>query len=528
MRKTQHAVHGAIAALASAALISGCAAAAGGGASGTATSASAGQSSSGATVVIGTSATPATLDPEIASDVQTDFTDAAMYDTLVNYNASGQIVPELATSWSYNADATEVTLTLRSGVKFHSGDPFTAADVVFTLDRIASLNTGVASFLTAYKSSAAVGTYKVVISLNQTDTTFVGALSEALILDSKLVKQHEGSDSAQSWLASHDAGSGPYTLTSYTPNEQATFKRFSGYWDYNAARPAVLEYEYISSSTTLSEDLKAGQINIASGLSPSALSEFKNNPGFNVLSLPSLVQRYAVMNNQAPPLNNIKVREAIQLAYDYSGDIEAVADGQGTQATGLVAPGVACRVDSGPVTQNVAEAKQLIKEAGATGDTLTLVYQSIPEHVAAATLLASDLEAIGLKVQLKTVTYPQYTSMITSASTTPDLAILWDFPYYPEIGPMLYRVYDSKFINQTNYSRYSNATVDSLLQQGMDTTNSAQACSDFEAAQRQIIADHVIVNMTDESVPIVTTSNITGISYLPTFQVFDPAQITVG
>src|ERR1700712_5608936 len=92
---------------------------------------SSGSASSGAradTVIIGTGAIPQTLDPILGSDVQTDFTDGALYDKLVDYDANGNLVPQIATAWDYNADATQVTLTLRDDVTFHNGDKLTSAD----------------------------------------------------------------------------------------------------------------------------------------------------------------------------------------------------------------------------------------------------------------------------------------------------------------------------------------------------------------------------------------------------------------
>ncbi|KJL45081.1 ABC transporter substrate-binding protein [Microbacterium trichothecenolyticum] len=204
MRTNRTRVLGAITAgLAVGALVTACA-------SGSATPSS--SSDRDDTVIIGTGATPQTLDPILASDVQTDFTVGGAYDKLIDYDDDGAIVPLVATEWTYNGDATAVTLTLRDDVVFHSGNPLTAADVVYTLDRIASLGIGVSSFLSSYASSTAVDDTTVEIALNGTNTTFVGALSKVYILDSALVSENEGSDQGQAWLATNDAGSGPEAI----------------------------------------------------------------------------------------------------------------------------------------------------------------------------------------------------------------------------------------------------------------------------------------------------------------------------
>ena len=103
------------------------------------------------TVIIGTGATPQSLEPAIADEVQTDFTASSMYDKLVTFDDEGSLVPRLATQWEFGDDAASVTLTLRDDVTFHSGNPFTAADVVYTLDRVKKL--GLASLRSSRTTS---------------------------------------------------------------------------------------------------------------------------------------------------------------------------------------------------------------------------------------------------------------------------------------------------------------------------------------------------------------------------------------
>lgn len=481
------------------------------------------------TVIIGTGATPQSLDPILGSDVQTDFTDGAIYDKLVDYDAEGKLIPQLATAWEFNADATSVTLTLRDDVVFHSGTKLTAKDVVYTLERDKSLGLGVASFISLYTGSTAVDDTHVKIDLASTNSTFVGALSKIYVVDSALVEKNAGSDDAQAWLASNDAGSGPYRLTGYTANQQASLERFDTSWRFDADRPKNLVYRYISDSSTLRDELKAGGVDVVTGLNPTDLAALKSDSSLQQVVLPSALQTYVMMNTQSGVTADPRVREAIQLAYDYTGHISSILGGAGKVATGIVAPTVGCRVDAGASKQDVAAAKKLIAEAGVGGETLTLAYQStIPEQQKAATLMQSDLKAIGLNVELKTVTYPEYMAMIGKPETVPALAVLWDFPYYPEIGPMLYRVYDSKFIGQTNYSLFSDPKVDSLLEAGLADTDTTSACDDFTQAQKLILAARASVNISNPVTTTVVRKGIGGIAYDPTYQLFNPTMLTVG
>lgn len=494
--------------------------------SGTATGTSG--SSRADTVIIGTGATPQSLDPVLASDVQTDFTDAAMYDKLVGYDENGELVPQIATEWSYAPDATSVTLTLRDDVVFHSGTALTAADVVYTLDRDKRLGIGVASFLSSYDSATAVDDTHVEIALNTPNTTFVGALAKVYVVDSALVTENAGSDDGQAWLASNDAGSGVYALTGYTANQTAEFDRFEDSWRFDEARPASIVYRYIAESATLRDELSSGGVDVVTGLTATDLATFDGKSGFTVNTLPSYLQLYAMMNTQSGALADERVREAISLAYDYQGHVDTILSGNGEVASGVVAPNLACRVDTGTSEQDVAKAKELLAEAGVSNLTLTLAYQSvIPEHQKAATLLQSNLADIGVTLNLQTVTFPEYSSMVTAADTTPDMALLWDFPYYPEIGPMLYRVYDSQFIDQTNYGRYANPEVDRLLEAGIASTDTDAACGNYEQAQELIAAEHVGLNISNPTTSQVLRDGLGGITFDPTAQLFNITQLTV-
>lgn len=480
------------------------------------------------TIIIGTGAVPQSLDPILASDVQTDFTTGAMYDKLVDYDEDGALVPLLATEWAYDDAATTVTLALRDDVTFHSGNPLTADDVVYTLERDARLGLGVASFISTFASAEAVDDTHVTITLNAPNTTFVGALSKVYIVDSVLVAENEGTDDAQSWLASNDAGSGVYALDDYTANQSAELSRFDDSWRFDEARPENLVYRYITESSTLRDELASGGVDVVTGITPADQKTFADKDGFDMVSLPSMLQLYFMMNTQSGVTADPAVREAIQLAYDYEGHISSILSGNGEVATGIASPAVSCRVDAGASEQDVDAAKKIISDAGLEGTTLTLAYQSvIPEHQKAATLLQSNLKDIGLNLELKTVTYPEYMALISDPATVPDIGVLWDFPYYPEIGPMLYRVYDSSFIGQSNYGLYSNPEVDSLLEAGIASTDPDEACASFTAAQEQIIADRVSVNVSNPTTTTVTSSAVDGLAYRPTYQLFDPTLLTL-
>ncbi|BDZ51338.1 hypothetical protein GCM10025867_35790 [Frondihabitans sucicola] len=202
-----------------------------------------------------------TIDPARADYVQTDTVDQALYDTLVTYDASGTLVSSLATKFRYNSSVDAISVTLKSGVRFHDGSALTATDVKASLDRYKALGVGIDGQIPSYASTDVVNAHQVTIHLSKPDALFLGALSRIYILNSALVAKHEGTDQGQSWLLSHDAGSGPYTLGSVSSGTY-TLPRFSDYWTFDSARPKTLTLRRIDDTSTTKQEIVAGNVDV--------------------------------------------------------------------------------------------------------------------------------------------------------------------------------------------------------------------------------------------------------------------------
>lgn len=474
------------------------------------------------TIVIGSFNVAESLDPLQASDAHNDFNIAGMYDRLVDYDSEGKLIPKLAIDWKFDGTATQLNLTLRKDVKFHSGNTLTADDVVYTLERDKRIGSGAASFLSDFVSAKAEGPQDVAITLSKTDLDFIGALSMIYILDSKLVKEHAGTDDGQGWLASHEAGSGPFSMASYKPNQELDLTRFKDYWGFDAKRPGTLVLRMNTDASTNRDDFLAGNLDITMALNGVDVDAIRKNPKYQVVNIPEPVETYGWLNYHGKVTGDVRVREAIQLAYDYEGHLSSALGGQGSIADAILPAGMSCRVDAGKPVQDLAKAKQLIEQAGASGATVTVAYQpSVPEFNAAGTILQDSLKKIGLNAQLKAVTFPQYSAMISSPQTMPDIAIAWDFAAFPAVGPMLSRQWDSAFAGQTNPTRYSNPKVDQLLADAQAQTDPKKACEDYTAVQKQVLADHAVMYIAYPAVPMVSNRRVQTIPFSPTSQDFN-------
>ncbi len=484
--------------------------------------ASGGNGAKQSTIVVGSSNTAETLDPLQSSDAHNDFNLAPMYDRLLDFDAKGEKVPKLAAEWKFNADATKVTLALRQGVTFHSGNALTADDVVYSLDRARKIGSGAASFLSNYVSARSVDELHVEITLAKTDLDFVGALSQIYILDSKLVKPNEGSDNAQAWLGTHEAGSGPFAMGSYKPNQELNLARYKDYWEFDEKRPATIILRMINDSSANRDEFLAGNLDITMGLAAVDVQNISKDSKYEVVNIPAPRQTYAWLNTKGKITGDARVREAIQLAYDYDGHLTSALGGQGSIANSILPEGISCRVDAGKPRQDLARAKQLINEAGVAGTTVTVAYQpTVREFNAAGTILQDSLKKIGLNAELKAVTFPQYSALVSKPETMPDVALAWDFAAFPAAGPMLNREWNSAFAGQTNFTRYSDPKVDELLKKGLTAADQKEACDAFQDVQKQVLADHALLYIAYPAVTMLSDRKVGPIPFSPTQQDFN-------
>ena len=163
-----------------------------------------------------------------------------LYEGLVQYQpgtANRVVIPSLATSWTISPNGLTYTFQLRQGVKFHDGTSFTSAAVEPSFARRAAVNGGPAYMVSDISSVTAPGPYSVAIHLKQPNTAFLDYLASAYgpVMESPTaLAAHAGSDHAQTYLQTHDIGTGPYTLTAAKVGVKYQLQAYPGYWGSQA------------------------------------------------------------------------------------------------------------------------------------------------------------------------------------------------------------------------------------------------------------------------------------------------------
>ena len=465
-----------------------------------------------ATLVIAENEVPASFDPAQANNSTVDEIVSPLYDTLVDYDAGNQLQNRLAENYTTSPDGTTITFTLRQGVTFHDGTPLTARDVVYTLDRLKRIQVGVSSLIGAYASATAPDDRTVVVTLSKPYSPFVPTMSRVYVLNSALVSRNAGSDDGQSWLATNDAGSGPYKLDGYTTNTEARFSQYPTYWGGFTQQPKSVVIRYLPESGTQRDALRNGDVDYAMDIAPADLPAFRNDPRFTVSADPTFVQLYVWFNTQRGATANKDVRQAVTLAYDYGAHVQGILGGDGTVAQGPLPSAMSCHAALPEGRQNLEAARALFQKAGVTS--LSMTYLSaIEEMDRAATSLQSSLREIGVDLKIESLTYPAYAQLTTAVDTTPELGMLYAFPVTPDPSSVLEVNYTTPFIGTQNLANYSNPQVDDLVNRALASTDPAASCPLYEQAQQVIDSDYVAVNMANPKAVSVRRAGITGSGY---------------
>jgi peptide/nickel transport system substrate-binding protein len=386
------------------------------------------------------------LDPAVAYEFSGVLLAHNVYDTLVKFEGAdlSTIKAGLAQSWDIKDSGSQwdITFKLKSGVKFASGNPVTADDVVYSIQRALKLNKSPAFLFTDIaqlktESVKATDPSTVVISLPKTASpqAFLSILTFTIggIVDSKEVKTKEaGGDSGSGYLLDHSSGSGPFVIDHWTKSSEVLLKANPNYSGTKPALSGVL-VKHVPEPTNQQFALEKGDADVARNLSPQQVTALQGKQGVTITSGNSLQLVYVGMNVTVKPLDNVDVREALRTAVDYDGIVKLLS-GNAKKVQGIIPAGLAGYNEATPFQADVTKAKALLTKAGQTNITLELLVPTgpAPGGVAWSDLAAKlkeDWSKIGVTANVKQTT--QADLLTTYRAQKGQLVmILWgpDFP----------------------------------------------------------------------------------------------------
>jgi peptide/nickel transport system substrate-binding protein len=323
-----------------------------------------------------------------------------MYDSLLHKTPKLEYEPSLATAWQA-LDDTTWEFKLRQGVKFHNGDPFSAADVKFTFDRALDPATKSPQYgnIRAIKEVKIIDPYTVHLI---TDKPFP-LLLERLVFFPMIPKQHYEKVGAQAFASTAPVGTGPYRFVEWKRDQYLRLERFDGHWR-GPAPIKTLIIRVIPETATQVAELKTGGVDVIRNVSPDLLPDLKAHPNTSVSTAPILRTHYVQLDMREEPFTKKEARQAANYAIDRQAIIDKLMGGLGRTVPTIVNP-MAFGYD--PTVEgygyNPKKAKELLQQAGyPKGVDITLhTGSSAAFNRQLAEAIAEMLTEVGLRTNLK-------------------------------------------------------------------------------------------------------------------------------
>ena len=443
-------------------------------------------------LVIGIQLEPTNLDPTTggaAAAIRT-VTDLNVFNGLTRIDKDGAVQPDLATSWDISADGLTYTFHLKTGVKFSDGTPFSADDVKWTLDRDRAADSKSAQKqLFANIASVDVvdpATVKVTLTQPQGDFLYDMGWGDAVIVSPKTAETN----------VTNPVGTGPYIVGEWVKADHITLVPNP---NFTGTKPALdkVTFKFIADPSAASSAVLAGDVDVFSAFpAPELLEQFKSNPQFQVIVGSTQGETIAAMNNAHPPLDNVKVREAISHAIDRKAIIDGSQFGYGTPIGSFFPPGDPAYIDlTGVSNYDPAKSKQMLADAGVKD--LTLPFKVPPAAYArsAAPIIQQELADVGIKVVITNVEWADWIANVFQGAYDYDLTMVShveanDFAAFGKPG---------------YYPNYKADNLNKLVADLAATTDAAKQISIKQDIQKLLANDFVALYLFE--LPNITVAN---------------------
>ncbi|MGH2411374.1 MAG: ABC transporter substrate-binding protein, partial [Chloroflexota bacterium] len=405
---------------------------------------------------------------------------------------------------------------------------------VYSMQRtlaIASTPSAVWQGVLAPAGVKALDRYTVRFTLEQAFVPFPNTLPGLYILDKALVTSHHKSgkygangDYGAAFLANNEAGSGPYTLESDVEGSELKMKKFPGYFrGWHANSIDEVRVLIVTADATVISLAKTGVLDMTSQFQGIPAYNTLKNLGFKLFTAPTETVFYLKMNMQLAPTDDIHVRRAIALAFDYNTTRAKLLPG--APVNGPLAPIFKDAYNGSlpAIQQNLSAAKAELdksKYAGKGPIPLTFSYVTGSSFEAQIGLLFNSvMSSIGFKVTLNPLPWNRITEIAAKPNTTPNVTEVFYGVTYPSPDAMFFVQYDSKSAGTwASMSWLNDSQVDSLIAQSRVTVDTAKRNALYKRIQARIVALQPDVFVLAQLFQQAVRPSVTGLQYIPAAQ----------
>jgi peptide/nickel transport system substrate-binding protein len=449
---------------------------------------------------------------------------ANMYEQLLRINppdSAERFTPLLAESWESSADGLTWTFHLRQGVTFHDGEVMNANAVKLSIE--AAKDHGGASFIWAPLNAITIKddyTISFILKYAAPVDLIASSLYGAWIVSPKALAAAAADETY--FETGIEAGTGPYMLDSYTPDQEVVFKKYDNYWGgWSPDNYDIVLNMIVPEATTQQQLLEGGEIDLASTVPYDNINTFKTNPDYTVYEEKSFFNYVGFFNTLRPPLDNPLVRQALSYAIPYQDIITIAFSGLGTQSRGPVPEGVWPWSDQvNQYTYDLDKAKELLKQAGYPDGGFSIRLTHASENNAEATfapLIKDSFAQLGVDVTIESMLFNQQWELAkTDPANAQDMFLLLYWPTYSDAGSD--NLWSMFYYTETpffNLSYWNNTDYNTQLDQAIADTvvDPAKSQQEYIDVMNLLVDQAPGVFFLDTKAPYVIPNHIAGFKY---------------
>lgn len=439
------------------------------------------------TVVIAQQLEHGSLNPADNRGLSDNTVGRVLFEGLIGFDKDLNLVPELASSWEINDEATTITFNLREGVSFHDGTPFNAEEVKYYFDWARDGDNPLAgravSILQDIESIDVVDASTVRFNLSQPSGAMIFnfATANARIISSTAIEAYGEN------IDRNPVGTGPFKFKEWADGQYIMVEAFEDYWG-EAAKVAQIEFRVVPNDATRIALLQSGEAHFIETVPPPLVASLELNPDIVIDASESVFARIFPMNTQIAPFNDIRVRQALNHAIDREQLVQVALQGYGTALTSVMPEAVFGHVAQPPYEYDIEKAKQLLTEAGyPDGFTTGVLTFNSDEFSTVGQILQQMFAQINVTLELQPTERGALVerifkpfeetdleaSLVGASTTTGDADRAFRASFITESYPPA----------SNNWSFYSNPEVDALVEEASRTGDQDKRAELYAEAQ---------------------------------------------
>jgi peptide/nickel transport system substrate-binding protein len=466
------------------------------------------------TLRIGLAEDPDALDPTRARTFVGRIVFAGLCDKLFDLDEKLRIVPQLATGYKWSSDNKSLEIKLRPGVTFHDGEKMDAAAVKYNLERHKNMQgSSRRGELAVVSSVDAVDPETVRINLAAPFAPLLAVLTDR----SGMMVSPKAAEALGEKFATSPVCSGPFKFVERVAQDRIVLERFTNYWDKGRVHFDRIIYQPIPDATVRLANLRSGQLDFIERVAPADIPQIRSDSRFQVAKIVEIGYQGITINlekselGKKSPLRDPRVREAFELSLDRDAIVKVVMEGEALAGNQWVAPtNLYYGKSAGMPKRNVQRARQLLKEAGVTNPSFTLMTPTTSDAQRIAQVVQAMAKEVGFDIKIHSTEFATSLNMADKGQFEA-FVIGWSGRADPDGN--LHTMLSCK--GPTNYAGYCKQEVETLINASRTSLDSETRAATYDKIAQHVQKDRPIIYLYHRHWLWAHTNKLSGLRTVP-------------